>query len=333
MKQVKIGFILLLLSSFLGSLPAYGQWMSKVKYRNIGYLMVGGQINASNYFGDLNPLAQYVSTDITSTRPSFGIQVTRKFSPRLQGRLSLTWNRLLGDDFKAADPTDERHRYRFIRNAHFRNDVLEMALMFTFDLIPSRYVYHKRVKYTPYLLAGIAGMYHNPRAKTPEAFGNNWVNLRDLRTEGQGLVRSSDGSNYDAMYSLFQPAIPLGIGVRFKLNDRTDLSFEVAYRYLFTDYLDDVGGDYANPADLESDLARAMADRTMEGVAARRLEDRTADRNRLLEELGYPANGPFAGFGNEGDKRGETGNNDVYIVTGFHLNYIVNVGLKCPKFR
>ena len=181
-------------------------------------------------------------------------------------------------------------------------------------------------------------IYHDPRGKTPEVFGNDWVRLRPLRTEGQGLTRSSDGSSYDRPYSLIQPVIPVGVGVRFKLNDRTDLSFEVGYRVTFTDYLDDVGGNYANPNDLESDLARAVANRTVELTDAvtgdsriPNLENFTTNVSPIiLDAAGSPT---ITGFGNDGDKRGEGANQDIYLIAGFKLNYILGVGLKCPGGR
>lgn len=333
MKSFKTGLLIILLC-FLG-ISTQAQW-TKVTYKDIGYEQIGFNLGLTNYFGDLNPLPQYVSTDISKTRPTFGIQYIRKLSPRIQGRLGLSWVRIIGDDFDAADPGDTENGalYRYIRNAHFRNDMIEASLVFTYDLIPSRWVYYKRAKITPYLLLGIAGIYHNPRARTPEAFGNKWVNLRPLRTEGQGLTRS-DGSSYEKQYSLFQPTIPFGLGVRWKLTDRLDFAVELTLRYTFTDYLDDVGGNYANPDDLESDLARAMADRTLEPTAARRGGDRVEEVIRLKERLGQPADifTPFAGFGADGDKRGEAGNNDLYATFGFQLNYILNVGLNCAGGR
>lgn len=338
MKKLITGlFVCIVFISMLDNIQA--QPMFRQKGKDIGYLSVGASVGVMNYFGDLNPLAQYVTTDISATRPSLGISVVRKISPRTMIRGMFSYGRLTANDFKAADPADERHRYRYIRNAHFRNDIFELSLCATFDLMPSRFIYYKRVNFTPYVVVGIAGFYHNPMAKSSEEFGGKWEKLRPLSTEGQGLVRSEGssvgeaGSSYGKKYSLFQPAIPLGVGVRFKLNDRTDLSFEVAYRWTFTDFLDDVSGNYANPDDLPSDLARSMADRTLELTSARTGGSREADLATLRTTFGLEANSPFAGFGNDGDKRGQSNNTDIYIVSAFHLTRIVGVGLRCPKFK
>lgn len=306
--------------------------------KQIGYWAVGGQINAMNYFGDLNPLAQYVSTDISKTRPSFAAHVVRKWSPRIHTRLSFAWGRLTGDDSEAADPNDERHRYRYMRNAHFRNDIFELALTATYDLRASNRIYYNR-KHTPYLVLGVGVIYHNPKARTPEALGGKWEALRPLGTEGQ-FAENAEEKGYAKPYSLFQPVVPVGFGMRFRLNDRWDLSVEMAVRMLFTDYLDDVSDNYANPNDL-TPLARIMANRTLEQVGANSGVSRVEDLTRLTTEVNpvvirtlddgtpYPT---ISGFGWEGDKRGESAQEDIYVLTGFHLTYIVEAGLRCPKF-
>ncbi len=331
LKGVCILFSLLLLNqqSFAQSF-----WHQKPKIKDIGYYAIDGGIGAMNYFGDLNPLAQYASTDLSKTRPAFTIGMMRKMSSRLHLRIGAQWGRLMANDFQAADPNHPRHRYRYMRNAHFRNNVYELSLIGYYDLKPSQFVYYKRQNATPYLVLGLAGFYHNPIAKTPEEFGNRWTSLRALSTEGQGLTRKSDGSKYGKKYSNFQIAIPIGAGLKFKLTDRMDLWFDVAYRILFTDYIDDVSGNYANAADLPSDLSRAMANRTMELTDARTGGTRDI---KIFDINGFTNDGvgelTINGFGNDGDKRGEKSNSDVYIVTNIHLSYILNVGLKCPKFR
>ena len=244
LKGVCIVFSFLLLSqqSFAQSF-----WQQKPKIKDIGYYAIDGGIGAMNYFGDLNPLTQYASTDLSKTRPAFTIGMMRKMSSRLHLRVGVQWGRLMANDFQAADPSHPRHRYRYMRNTHFRNDVYELSLIGYYDLKKSPFVYYKRQNATPYLVFGVAGFYHNPVAKTPEEFGNRWTALRPLSTEGQGLTRKSNGSSYGKKYSNFQVAVPIGAGLKFKLNDRWDLWFDVAYRVLFTDYIDDVSKNYANP--------------------------------------------------------------------------------------
>lgn len=105
--------------------------------------------------------------------------------------------------------------------------------------------------WTPYVFAGI-GIYHfNPTTKDENG---NKVKLQPLNTEGQGIVPGVK------QYSLTQFNIPLGIGVERMLNEDMRVGLEIGYRKLFTDYLDDVSGVYADETVLSSAKGQAAAD-------------------------------------------------------------------------
>ena len=175
-----------------------------------GFLTVGAQLGTINYFGDMNPLSQYVAPEWRFLRPSISISVQRKLGKNLQARLEFSYGRLVGNDFVSASPNNERHRYRFLRNNHFRNDIKELSLVGTYDILGSAGRYYRRVRFTPYVLAGVAVFHHNPKAKTPEQFGGKWVALQTLGTEGQ----QSGEEGYAKPYSRIQPAALFGVGVK-----------------------------------------------------------------------------------------------------------------------
>lgn len=327
--------------------------LSAQNSRREDYWTVGAQLNALNYFGELSPLSNSLSTDLSFTRPTFGIEVSKKLSSRFSLRGSFIYGRLRGDDFKSAENSGE-NIYRFGRNLHFRNDIFELAIVGVIELFPSYGRFYRRRFFSPYIFGGIAVFYHNPQAKTPldysgaDASPGDWVSLRPLRTEGQGLTRgfgAEAGTPYADQYGLIQPAIPAGIGMRFRLTDRIDLSFEFGFRFLFFDHIDDVGGNYPDIRDLESDLARALYDRSAEANAAVSGDPR--DLSAILQILGpttnlygvsnetlvpQPNNTRLNGYGLRGEQRGNTpGENDLYLVTGFHINYILS-SRRYPKY-
>jgi hypothetical protein len=258
------------------------------------------------------------STDIRFTRPSIHVYAMHRFHPRVSVRGTFGWSRIRGDDFRSQSTGDDAARFRYIRNLHFRNDIVELTGSGVIDLFENRGTFLRRPQLVPYAYAGLGIIYHNPRAKTPQNFGEKggeWVSLQPLETEG-------------ISYSRVQFVIPGGVGVRYRLTDRFDFAFEVGFRYSFTDYLDDVSGDFPDPSSLQSDLARAMSNRTGEDAAARNL-------GGVLSPLGYdidPATGNVRQYV-KGEKRGNDGDRDWYVVTGFHLYYILGGGVKCPKFR
>ncbi len=299
---------------FLTSVHTYAQRFDKRKE----YTSIGGSIGIANYFGDLAPNARIASTDIKFTRPSIHFYAMHRFHPRVSARGTFGWSRIKGDDFVSQNPGSQDAKFRYIRNLHFRNDIVELTASGVVDLFENRGTFLKRPELVPYIFAGLGMIYHNPRAQTPENFGEKggeWVSLQPLETEG-------------VSYSRVQFVIPAGIGVRYRMADRLDFAFEIGFRYSFTDYLDDVSGDYPDPANLSSDLSRVMSNRTGEDPGGRNL-------NGVLEELGYnidPATGNVRQY-SPGEKRGNKGDRDWYVITGFHIYYILGGGVKCPKYR
>jgi hypothetical protein len=308
------------------------------------YWTLGVQLNVMNYFGDLNPTSNFLSTEWALTSPSFGIDVTYKFKPNFRVRTSLIAGRIQGDDFEAANPSDPNALPRYVRNLHFRSDILELSTVAIFDFLGTPWRFYERRVFTPYIFVGIAGFYHNPKAKIPQGYSGTegsageWVALQKLHTEAQGKP------GYNKPYSLFQVAVPVGIGMKFRLSPLIDLSIESGLRWTFTDYLDDAGGLYPALDDLDSDLARTLSDRSGEQFAAAKNKDRTttlttvvnADprfASGVVNEVtpnGFPHN-HYVGYGTKGEVRGNPNNVDYYLVTGFHLSYIITVKRYRPR--
>ena len=283
------------------------------------YFSIGGCLNAMNYIGDLDPGPSFVSPGIKFTRYNFGITGLYRLKPRVSVRGTVSWGRIAGSDEKNSNYA-EKNIYRKYRNLSFRNDILEVKADVVIDLFENRGKYPKRVDYTPYLFVGIAYFHHNPKAQNKDG---EWVSLRELSTEGQGLEGGPK------QYSLHQIALPIGVGFRYKLAKHLDLAFEIGWRFTTTDYIDDVGGDYYDKAKLlaaKGELAVEMSDRSLEGYA----KDQGIRDKASLNADGTAING----FGSAGDQRGDRkGRKDVYIITGFHLTYIIPAKVICPKFR
>src|SRR4029079_1866949 len=136
-------------------------------------------------------------------------------------------------------------------------------------------------------------VYHfNPYTYDQKA---NLVYLRPLSTEGQGIA------GYHEKYSLTQLAIPLGGGIKFRLSEKFMMAAEIGFRKLFTDYLDDVSGVYADPNDIFANRGQQAVDVSYRG-------DEVPGGN-----LNYPL---------KGEQRGSPKYKDLYYITGIHLTYI-----------
>lgn len=293
MKQFFTHTLALLLVLALVASEANAQQFSKRKQYN----SVGVSLNAMNYFGDITPKPSIPSFRAGATRPNIGLTFTRRFAPRISGRASLSYGRITGDDAKAADQTDPEAKYRYNRNMNFRNDILEFAAVGMFDLVENRNNYIKRPDFVPYLFGGVAVMHHNPKGTDADG---NIVALQPLRTEGQATG-----------YSLTQFVIPFGAGARYKLNKSFDIGLELGFRKTFTDYLDDVSGNYVTDRNsLPSDAAKYFG----------------FDITRNLP-------GTYTTANQAGGQRGKSNEKDWYTTLGVSVNYILAPRVRNPKFR
>ena len=327
------------ISSYRGGTIKFG------KGQRYNYLSFA--VNSMNYFGDIAPKSGALSTDISFTRPGFTLAWGHRFGPRYTFRAGFSFGTLSGDDFKSAETGDEIAIFRYTRNLHFRNRIKELAFTAMFDLYENTGSYLRRAPVTPYAFLGAAVLHHNPQAKVPEVDIHNgnapfpnageWVELQPLGTEGQ----NSDKYDID-QYKLIQIAIPFGLGVRWALNSNLDFAFEIGFRYLFFDYLDDVSGLYPDLGTFTDPLARAMSDRSQEpnAIVSREARDFGSIGAITTNESYVGADGQtytvFQGFGsdiNATNIRGGARDNDIYVITSLKISYIIGQTMRRAKFR
>ena len=187
------------------------------------------------YFGDVGPKGYHMS----KSRPSFMAQGSYYLTPTFKVQAAYTAMWLTGYDVDAVDP------FRFNRRLNFRNFVQEFSVSGQYFLFPFDR-YQRDHKWSPYVSAGVGVLRHNPKA----VYNSAWYDLHPLGTEGQYAGEDLDPTvEYDS-YSLTQFVVPVGLGLRYYSGDKWAVSLDVNYRFTFTDYLDDVGGEYAPIRDL-----------------------------------------------------------------------------------
>jgi hypothetical protein len=320
------------------------------------YISFGGGMGISNYFGDLAPRSRRGSSDLSYTRTYMSAFYLHRIHPHITIRGALTWMRLRGDDYSVSSvstPTGD-DKGRFARNLSFRNDIFEISGVGIFELFPTDRGFLRRNFINPYGILGLSIFRHNPQTKTPIESGvgaapSKWVDLKPLGTEGQytgipGTPRP---------YSLIQIGIPLGVGVRYRLLDKWDLSFEFCYRFVFTDYIDDVSGKYPSDSVYQqmlrdgNELGVILSNRSAEDYAAiegakrqdvfKRWKDKGLSRKEafLQKETNETGAGPFKRLDGNENGAAPRGNKrrDYWLCTAVHLAYILEIKQKPPKFR
>lgn len=252
---------------------------------------IGGNVGFANYLGEIGGGAGeardwLLDMKLDQTRWNPGFFARYRLDYNLGINVSLNYARLQGADSLTENPN------RFTRNLHFRNDIIELAVVGEYYFFnqpdvgrTGRYL----LDFKAYLYGGIAMFYNNPKAK----YQGEWVALQPLNTEALATP-----------YSKFQPAIPVGFGFFYTFSRLHRFGWTFGWRYTFTDYIDDVSTFYPDPVDLASDDARNLS-------------------NRTPEVQGHPlTNGIYDSF-SKGGVRGNPDANDSYLMTSFTYSYVI----------
>lgn len=208
----------------IGLQKANAQLMEPYKHEG----EVGVSIGFAHYFGDLNP-----NSAINRPKQSVGIFFRKQVSNYIGVRLSGDYAALGYSDVYSSNPVQNT------RNLSFNTNVWELALSADFNF----FEFHpgfEGYNFTPYIGLGVGVFSFDPYAY----LGGEKYYLRPLGTEGQG---SSLYPNLQP-YSPIAISIPFTFGVKYALNERTNVFGELSYRFTTTDYLDDVSGNYAPDA-------------------------------------------------------------------------------------
>jgi Domain of unknown function (DUF6089) len=246
-------------------------------------VMAGG----ATYFGDLNP-------KFNLRFPSGGanILLRRNFDGRICLKGAANFARVWADDKKSPEV------YQKARNLSFHSNVLTGSFQIEFNFQP----YHstqlfKDKRATPYLTTGLGLTWFNPYANLQ---GGNYE-LRAMGTEGQ-----APGSEYKTV----APSWAIGGGFKFDLGRTRNWSFniEIMAQLLFTDYLDDVHGTYADVRVVEGH----------HGTAAALLSDRSIEISETR-------------LGGVGRQRGNSKDRDMYMTANIGFVYRF-LSLSCPAY-
>lgn len=230
-----------------------------------------GRIGMSAYNGDLK--AKALSLKGAKVFGSLGARYDLTERIVLRGYFSLTG--LQADDKKGTANMK-------LRNLNFKTKLWELEAGGQFNILDPNVSW-----WIPYVYAGVGVFHYNPFTKDA---GGSKVFLQPLSTEGQGF-RSGVKA-----YKKTQLMIPFGFGVDRSLNEDIRVGFELGYRKLFTDYLDDVSTYYAD----ETALLNA--------------------RGAKAVELAYRGDEAGAGaYPSDNTIRGNPGSKDGYFYFGLTL--------------
>ncbi len=246
----------------------------------------GITLGGAHYFGDLNNRAS-----ISRPKPALGLFYRKQLGNYVGLRLAAHYAQLGYSDVYSKNEYEQR------RNLSFNTNIWEVAVMGDFNFfkfLPNNPDY----LFTPYITLGVGVFSYDPYAY----LASKKEFLRPLGTEGQNI-------NYQGrkQYGTMAVCVPFGVGVKYNLSEKLNISFEVSHRYTFTDYLDDVSTTYVG-IDKFSDVAATNA--------------------RLLQDRSYEFD-PNNIIGIEGRQRGTSKQKDQYMIVELGVSFNIST-YRCP---
>jgi hypothetical protein len=236
---------------------------------------------ASGYNGDLT---QNLAS-LKKLKPTAGVYVKYDINNILILRVGIAWGMVAADDKNNKNINLQR------RNLNFTRNIIEGSLCAEINLFEPGVYYSY-----PYIFGGVGIFHFDPYTYDKD---NKKTYLPPLSTEGEGLPEYPNRKPY----KLIQLCLPVGAGWKLNLNKRWDVIYEIGYRILFTDYLDDVSTTYVNSQTLQM----------YKGEKAVEL----AVRQKPATGVGLP---------HDGTKRGSPDIKDSYFFSGLKL--LIHVGKK-----
>lgn len=255
----------------------------------------GISAGAAHYFGDLNTRAR-----LNRPKIALGAFFRKQFGNYVALRVSAHYAQL-----GYSDVYNTKNEFELRRNLSFNTNLWELALQGDFNFFrfePGTLDY----AFTPYVTIGVGAFSYDPYAY----YQGQKVFLRSLPgggTEGQGLT------GYAKPYDAMAFCIPFGMGVKYNINEKVNIGFEVVYRFTTTDYLDDVSGKYPNPADFPKNPDGSL---TLSEI----LSDRSGETG--LDKIGF-VNGTAR-------QRGYPKQKDQYVMAEITLSFNLS-SYRCPK--
>lgn len=272
---------------------------------------VGVNAGVANYLGDIGGYQKTrrdgpVDMRFERTNWALGAYGRFKVGKALSIHGGVMAARIAGADYLSTNPA------RAGRNLSFRNLLVEVAVrpeltIFYDNDVGGRGYYNPDFRL--YAFAGAALLYHNPQGSFD---GKEWHDLAPLRTEGQTKA-----------YSNFVFAIPAGIGLNFTHKKKHRFGWEFGWRTTFTDYLDDVSTNYADPSQM-SELGASLANRTSVELI-NRINNQSGSVDDLMKPQDFELNWNGENIHNPDapTKRGDPTRNDSYLFTQFSYGYVI----------
>ena len=291
-------------------LPFQGMTQNATYRKSLVEFRVGG--GGSIFLGDLGGNFQKRKDAFFDFDPS-----TARYVVNLGAKYNFTKWLALRSDYNiakvAADDALAAEGFRKDRNLSFQSSINEVTLMGELVLLNLLKLKALQKLHTElYVFGGVGFFRFKPKAE----LNGIWYSLRELSTEGQGIIPGTKP------YSTVSGVIPLGFGIRKLVGSSSTVGIELSLRKSFTDYIDDVSGRYYNKEVI----------REHKGHVAAELSDRSIGGNQSASSFrGNPKQNDNYAFLQVFLNKGIS--NQLVLNERQAFRKISNKMYKCPRFK
>ncbi len=255
---------------------------------------LGMRVGASNYLGDIGgkeKIRRNFILDMKLRKTSFVVGGFARYKLNNYWSINgiLSYGQIRGDDALSTNPG------RMWRNLRFKNNILDFTVRGEYNFFEAPDVGGSgkyKLEFKSYVHGGLSCFYHNPKGSLD---GNSWHLLQPLQTEGKKYNRIGLG-------------IPLGLGGVFTYDRNHRFGIDFSWNTTFTDYLDDISGNYAYAPGDNSSLTSSLANQS----------DGIVPSEEIYSFL-------------PGEKRGDPTHDDTYIFTTINYSYFIQSRNKSYK--
>lgn len=329
-------FIFLFCIGLYSNQILYAQGNSPFKSYSSGYKKwwqvnneIGPMVGTSFILSDLGGLSGtskgfLLDLDLIASRAAVGFQYRNNHSAAIGFRANLIYATLAAaDKFSNASDFSQDGYFRKVRQFNTRTHVLELTLLTELNIFPF-IPGDLNTRFAPFIGLGIGTTYYQPQTN----INGKWENLRQFHTEGQ-MVRLNSTARADTLpdvqvgyyplrkqYPLLALIAPIHLGFKFNITRKTMLTFEFAYRFTNTDYLDDVSRTYPQPEEV---LVTVGLDPNS-SVNQERYMPYINPGAYITDDEGVPFKPSYT----EGEQRGDPSDTDGYgFTTLFTVSYLL----------
>ncbi len=275
--------------------------LSKAQY----YWDFGGGVGVANPLGDMGgkdlTRRDFVSDmKFQETRQALNGFARYKIAQMFSIKAGINYACLRGADSLSTNPA------RHYRNLSFRNQTFEanaMCEFYFYEVNDLGHTYRYKDNFRAFIGLGFGALYHNPKTY----YNGSWVALRPLMMENH-------------KYSTVTFDIPAEMGFYFTISKHYRIGWNLTWVTTFTDYLDDVSSQYADPSTL-SPLAAALSDRT-DHTAANYYGSANGLGSGWGNNFGYASYTDADGV-QHFNKRGDPTHNDSFLRSSVEFSYVI----------